>query len=324
MHQRQIDAALQADGSYDYTPCFETVKPWVSSADLAVVNLETPLGGRPYTGYPCFSAPDSYLEALVDAGFDYFLTANNHCLDKGIKGLERTVRQLEKRNLPYGGVYASESERDSIMPRVVDVKGFKIAILNYTYGTNGFKEKGCVKIDRIDRNLIRKDVEKARVKGAELIACCVHWGEEYNQLPNKSQTDLARFLRELGVEMIIGSHPHVVQPMELTRNKEGDKVLTVYSLGNFISGMRTSDTRGGAAVTVRIKRNLQNKAVVDAAFYNLVFVRPNRFQLVKLDVGRKAERVCVDKAGIFAKRTRALLDHNNVNVKERQWTTDGK
>lgn len=274
-HQRQLDAARRPDGSYCYDGYFDAVKPYIESADFAVVNLETPLGGAPYSGYPMFCAPDSYLDALTDAGFDLMLAANNHCLDRHDKGIIRTISQFEKRSIPYAGIYRNQAHRDSVVPVIEEINGFKVAFLNYTYGTNGIERKTPVKIDYIDRAIIAKDVENARNQGAEIIATCIHWGDEYHLIQNKNQENLADYLSNLGVDLIIGGHPHVIQPMEMRYNpKTGKNAFLVYSLGNFVSGMRTTDTRGGALARVLIKRDDDGNAVVDSASYRLVFVQP--------------------------------------------------
>lgn len=274
-HKQQLEAAARADGTYDYSDYFSRVAGYISDADYAVVNLETPLGGKPYSGYPMFCAPDSYLDALTDAGFDLILGANNHTLDRRDKGILRTISQFESRGIPYVGIYRDAAARDSIMPRIVDIKGFKVAFLNYTYGTNGLRRTTDVGLDYIDRNLIAADVAEAREKGAEIIATCIHWGDEYHLIPNAWQKDLASFLKKQGVDLIIGGHPHVIQPMEMFDNEAtGRRGLLVYSLGNFISGMRTPDTRGGAMVRVTLSRDADGKAIVSEAAYSLVFVEP--------------------------------------------------
>ncbi|MDE6415981.1 MAG: CapA family protein, partial [Duncaniella sp.] len=214
-HKQQLEASARRDGTHDYSGYFSAVKPYISGADYAVVNLETPLGGKPYSGYPMFCAPDEYLDALTDAGFDLILAANNHTLDRRDKGIQRTIDQFEKRNIPYVGIYRDQSARDSILPLIRDINGFRVAFLNYTYGTNGMKRTTPVGLDYIDRSLMAKDIAAARSKGAEIVAVCVHWGDEYHLLPNAAQRDLAEFLKKQGADLIIGGHPHVIQPMEI-------------------------------------------------------------------------------------------------------------
>lgn len=274
-HAGQIDAARRAGGTYDYSGYFTALQPYIAGADYAVVNLETPLGGRPYSGYPMFCAPDAYASALVDAGFDFMLLANNHMLDRRDRGLVRTLNVLDSIGVPHSGVWRNAAERAELNPVVREVNGFRIALLNYTYGTNGIEPQGDVVVDYIDRRVIAADIERARALGAEIVAVCVHWGDEYRLLPNAAQRSLADWLVGQGVDMIIGGHPHVIQPMEMRRDAAtGRPVLLVYSLGNFISNMKTADTRGGAVVRVRLMRDRNGKAHVADATYRLVFTVP--------------------------------------------------
>ncbi len=317
-HKAQIDAARQPDGSYNYDDCFSTIAPYISEADYAVVNLEAALGGKPYTGYPCFSAPDSYPDALVKAGFDLMLTANNHTLDRRDKGLVRTLDQLDSKGICHVGTYRNKSERDSVLPLIVDIKGFKVAFLNYTYGTNGIPVQGKVIVDYIDKEQIKADVAKARQKGAEIITACIHWGNEYQLLPHSSQKDLAEYLCDLGVDLIIGGHPHVIQPMEMRYSKKHDKnILVVYSLGNFISNMKTRDTRGGALVKARLTRDHSGKARVENACYRLVFTVPptgtsSNFQLVPVEQYNSGAWSTQCKA--FANSAENIFSKHNLNV----------
>jgi poly-gamma-glutamate synthesis protein (capsule biosynthesis protein) len=272
-HAPQITAAEQPDGTYDYSPCFQYLVPDIEWADLAIVNLECPLGGKPYTGYPCFSAPDSYARQLRDVGFDLFLTANNHCLDRRDKGLVRTCQTLDSLGIPHIGTYRDMAERNQLMPYIVNVKGMKIAFLDYTYGTNGIPIQGNVIVDFIDQQRIADDIAQARQEGADAICVNMHWGIEYQLKPVASQNTLADFLVSQGVDLIIGGHPHVIEPMEMRYSKEYDKnVLLVYSLGNFISNQSDIDTRGGAMVKVSLRKE-NGKAVVVEPRYKLFFVQ---------------------------------------------------
>ena len=274
-HERQLNAARRAGGVYSYDSCYTALQPYIESADYAVVNLETPLGGAPYSGYPMFCAPDSYLSALKSAGFDLILTANNHVLDPRDKGLRRPGATISREGLPWVGSYDDKEQRDSILPLIKDIGGIKVAFLNYTYGTNGIAIQGNVAVDYINRPLMAKDIEAARNRGAEIVAVCVHWGDEYQLLPNQSQRALADYLTDLGADLIIGGHPHVIQPMEIRHSDKHDKdVFLCYSLGNFISAMRTTDTRGGALARVTLTRDDTGKAIVARATYRMVFVLP--------------------------------------------------
>ncbi len=319
MHQGQIDAARRADGTYDYSTCFADVAPIISRADLAVVNLETPLGGAPYSGYPCFCAPDTYADALTAAGFDLMLTANNHTLDRRDKGLRRTIEQLDSKGIPHVGTYRSKADRDSLVPKIISVKGFKLGILNYTYGTNGIQPQGDVVVNYIDHRRIAADIDAARRKGAELIVAAIHWGVEYRLLPNDSQRSLADFLADKGVELIIGGHPHVIQPMEMRPQAGPDKrpALVVYSLGNFISNMKTRDTRGGAMVTATLRRDSVGRAYVANAAYRLVFVEPglpgkSNFSLHPAE--RYSSRQWGEACRAFERQAVDIFNRHNINV----------
>lgn len=318
-HQRQIDAARLPDGELDYSPYFTSLQPYISSADYAVVNLETPLGGAPYSGYPMFCAHDNYIAALTDAGFDLMLSANNHILDRHDRGVLRTISAFESAGVPWLGVYRNAAQRSEILPFIRDINGFKVAFLNYTYGTNGIEKRSDIEIDYINRRRMARDVAEAREKGAELIAVCIHWGDEYKLLPNSEQKSLAAYLDSLGVEMIIGGHPHVIQPMQLTESAvTGRPVLTVYSLGNFISAMRTTDTRGGAMVRVTLGRDMDGKALVKGASYRMVFVQPpvakgDNYRLFPSESESISESMR-PRRDAFVRNARAIFDRHNRNV----------
>ncbi len=313
MHQAQIDAARTTGGDYDFTGYFDAIRPYVTTADYAVVNLETPVSAmHRYSGYPCFNAPPAFVDALADAGFDLFLTANNHTLDRSDRGLRATLDCLDARGHDHIGTYRTAAGRDSVHPLVRTLGGIRVGFLNYTYGTNGITARDGAAVDYINRGLIRSDVGRLREAGAEVIAACVHWGEEYKLLPAASQRSLGAFLRDsLGVELVIGSHPHVVQPMELSADSTR---LTVYSLGNFISNMRTRDTRGGAMVRVRLERGDDGRVRIADARYRLVFTEPagagRNFRLVWPDASGDS------RAADFARAARALFDKHNVGVPE--------
>lgn len=273
-HQAQLDKAKElGEGDYDYSDCFTLISPLVKKADYAVCNLEVPLGGGPdYTGYPCFSAPDSYAQALKEAGFDMMLTANNHCLDRKGKAAKRTLNALDSLKIDHIGTYRSTQERDSLVPFMKNINGYNIAFLNYTYGTNGIIPDEGIEVALIDKEKIKKEIDLAKIKGAEIIIVAIHWGIEYVLIENNIQRNLADYIVDCGADMIIGGHPHVVQPMKVVRNeKENKDVLIVYSLGNFISNMKTADTRGGALVMASLTRDNSGKARLKNVGYELLF-----------------------------------------------------
>lgn len=315
-HIAQIERAARKDGTHDYSGYFDNIAGYVGGADYAVVNLETPLGGKPYSGYPCFCAPDSYAAELKKAGFDMCLTANNHTLDRRHKGLARTLDVLDSLGIDHAGTYRNRAERDSLVPLVKTIKGFRIGFLNYTYGTNGIPVTGNVVVNFIDKEQIRRDVEAARKSGAELVAVAVHWGVEYVMLPNRDQKMLADYLASLGVDMIIGGHPHVIQPMEMRHDKAtGKNQFLVYSLGNFISNMKKTDTRGGAMAKVTVARDSDGTAYVKKASYSLVFTEPasakSNFRIV---VPENYSGMWKSRCNAFEKSAMAIFDKHNIDV----------
>lgn len=318
-HTKQFETASRGNGVYDYSECFKPVESDIRAADYAVVNLECTLGGEPYKGYPCFSAPDQYAKQLWDSGFDLFLTANNHCLDRRDKGVVRTINKLDEMGVPHIGTYINAAERKKQLPCIKDINGIKVGFLDYTYGTNGIKIERDVVVDYIDRKLIKADIAAARAAGAQALCVNMHWGVEYTLKPVDEQKQLAQFLVDEGVDLIIGGHPHVVEPFEMRHSDKWNKdVLVVYSLGNFLSNMEKVDCRGGAMVKVTLR--LENgKPVVYNPRYKLFFCqkpsgRGDNYVAIPED---KPELVRDDQKSIFnefMKRTHELVMSNNINV----------
>lgn len=274
-HQAQLDAARMPDRSYDYTDCFRWVSPEFAKADLVIGNLEVPLGGKPYTGYPAFSAPDSYLKSLRQAGVDVLLTANNHCLDRGKMGLERTICLLDSFRVPHVGTYRTRQERLDFYPLLVERKGFRVVFLNYTYGTNGLRPVTPNVVNYIDRDQMRRDILKARLMKPDVLIACMHWGVEYQSLPRSEERALADWLLKMGVDHVIGAHPHVIQPVEVREDSlSPTRHLVAYSLGNFVSNMSAPQTDGGMAVKLLLRRVEGKTRLVDCAYALVWTSRP--------------------------------------------------
>lgn len=271
-HDAQIEAALNPKtGRYEYENGFQFIKPVIASYAIRVANLEVTLAGKPYKGYPQFSAPDELAETLVRSGFNVILTANNHSCDRGDKGVIRTLDVLDELGVKHTGTFRSPEERTRTYPLMIEENGYKIAMLNYTYGTNGLTVQAPLIVNYIDSAVIRKDVERARELKADYIVCNLHWGVEYKSLPNSYQKKWEAFCYDLGVDMVIGGHPHSVMPVE-EKTIEGKEKLTVWSLGNFVSNMRTRITRGGLMVGTRIERNSANEIEISETHAHLIYV----------------------------------------------------
>ncbi len=239
---------------YDFGPILQHVAPYLRAADYAVANLETPLAGpgSGYTGFPLFNAPLELALALRQAGIDLCTTANNHCLDRGWSGLVATLDRLDQLGLAHVGTNRSLAERQT--PLVVDLKGVRVAFLAYTESLNGHSpphEQRAYAVNRLDVDQVTADAALARLWGAEIVVALVHWGDEYERRPHPRQTAITRALLESeavlsrSVDVIIGHHPHVVQPIARARAAVGcNSKYVAYSLGNFLSNQpwRYSDS----------------------------------------------------------------------------------
>ena len=321
-HDAQIKAA-QTDNGYDYTDCFKHVKEEISRADIAVANWEVTLGGKPYRGYPAFSAPDEFLYAVKDAGFDVLLTANNHCLDRGSRGLERTSRMIDSLGIAFAGTYINEGERRERYPLLIEKNGFRIVFLNYTYGTNGLQPLPPRIVNYIDKEKIKEDIAVARQMRPDAIIACMHWGIEYRLLPRKAEKELADWLLAQGVDHIIGSHPHVLQPMEVKRDVHTPaKHLVVYSLGNFISNMSKENTDGGVMVRMELVKSF-GLVQMKSCDYSLVWTsRPflsgkQNYEIYPAGyINKLSDNKELIPMSRFLKNSRELFNKYNVGIKE--------
>jgi poly-gamma-glutamate synthesis protein (capsule biosynthesis protein) len=268
-HVTQINAAgREAPGKgYDYKPVYKHLKPYFQKADIAAINLEHTLAGPPYVGYPQFSSPDASSWAAQDAGFNLIATVNNHSLDRGKQGLERTLSVLDSLGLKYLGTYRDTSERDSKYPLFIEKNGINIAFLAYTYGTNMLVEEAPNYVNRIDTAQIAADIKRARQTFPDFVIAIMHWGLEYENKENAEQRELARFLAAKGVNLIIGSHPHVVQPFDkIPVPERRDTVPVIYSLGNFFSNQRDRYRDGGIVFEAVLEKSGNKTSVVSESY----------------------------------------------------------
>ncbi len=327
-HGPQIRSAWDSTSNqYQYDSCFAHVSSYFKSVDFAIANLEVTLAGKPYTGYPQFSAPDQIANALQNAGIDLLVTANNHSCDRGLKGIRRTVHVLDSLHFLHTGSYYDSAHRDSVFPIVLNANGLRIAILNYTYGTNGIAIPHPSVVDIIDTMAIVDDFYKAKSKGAEEVIVFFHWGLEYERTANMTQKKLAAFCHKLGIRVVIGSHPHVIQPMEADLDSLGNiQRVRVYSLGNFISNQRKQFTDGGAMFVFKLCKG-QNEIFIRDPAYVLTWVhlttKKNRnvYQVLPIkdfenkdSIFSAEEKLQFDR---FVNDSRDLLETNNKNIPEK-------
>lgn len=254
MHQRQLELGQMENGEYDFAPQYALVKTALSDADYTIANLETTVGlygNQPYSGYPRFNAPESLLAAIKDAGVDFLTLANNHILDRYFDGMVTTVNNVENYGFDFTGAYRTPEEAGQ--PVVIEVNGIKLGMLAYTAHTNGMEAFSDAEATEYGVSYLygadfEADVQKLRDAGADVIIAMPHWGTEYKRQPDADVRRTAEKLAAAGVDVILGSHPHMVQPIEwLTVETETGEhtALVAWSLGNFIDNMKIQYTDSG-------------------------------------------------------------------------------
>ena len=247
MHERVVESGLQEDGSYNFDHLFTHVQEKIESADLALVNQETILGGTELglSGYPCFNSPYELGVAEVEAGFDVILHGTNHALDKGKKGTANCMNFWEETypEIAYLGINESQDAQDDYI-YIYEKDGIKIAILNYTYGTNGIATPKDMPylVNYMEEEKVISDIQKAE-ELADFTVVCPHWGNEYYLDISSNQKYWTNIFLEQGVDLVLGTHPHVIEPVEWVFDDAGHEMLVYYSLGNFVNG--TSGTGAG-------------------------------------------------------------------------------
>lgn len=294
IHDLVYEDAKTADG-YNFNPMFEPVKELLQAPDILTANQESLVGGTELgiTSYPSFNSPFELSEAVMNAGVDVVSTANNHSLDKGYRGVEKQIAYFERIGLPYVGTAVSQEGRDKIT--VLEKNGIRLAFLSYTYGTNGIPipQGKEFSVNLIDKELMKKDIAKAR-RESDVVIASMHWGNEYQRFPTEEQKDLAKWLSNEGVDIIFGSHPHVLQPMEWIERQDGKKTFVVYSLGNFISAQLRDYKDIGGLVTLEITKTVSDKGssieLANPSFHPTFVYRKN---------GRDFRVVPMEKTGAY-------------------------
>lgn len=320
MHEPVISSGRQSDGSYDFTYLFRYLTEYVSAYDYAAVNLETTLGGSsyPYQGNPEFNCPDAIADALVEAGYDQVLTANNHASDTYASGILRTLEQLRSRGLDTLGTMLSNEEKKY---DIVEVNGIRLGMLCYTYATNELSEgqpslnhRAFVKTtgivnyfleSKLDRffSEVQTHIADMKADGAEAIVFYIHWGQEYITQANALQEGIAQRLCDLGVDVIIGGHPHVVQPVEFIESTVDPEHSTVciYSLGNVVSNQmkevdpafKSGHSEDGALFSVTFEKYSDGSVKIGSVDVLPTWVNRNtntgsrRYDIIPLDISRE-------------------------------------
>ena len=264
-HSTQFNYARVDADSFDFTGVFSEVKKYLTEPDLTVGNLETVIAGNKtnYSGYPYFNAPDDFIFALKNAGFNLLITANNHALDQGWDGVKRTIEVLNENKIHCTGTFISQEDRDSI--RIFQINSIKIAILPYSENTNGIpipKGKDFI-INLIDEDAIKQDILKARSRNVDIVLVHLHYGPEYNREPSDYQKEIVQKVIDMGADIIIGGHPHVIEPIVFFKSNHSkvDSGFVAYSMGNFISNQRWRYSDAGLLLNIKISKNIFSDSV---------------------------------------------------------------
>lgn len=250
MHSRQME--------FDFRSYFNKIGYLFREADIAVANMEFTLAGEPYTGYPQFSAPDTYATYIAESGINLFLCANNHILDKGCEGAERTLQRYrelsESHDIRFTGAAGSDQELQETTPIIIEKDGIKIAFINFTYGTNLGRDALWPRINYQNQKEFLKSALCKAERSADFTVVLPHWGEEYRLTHSEDQENIARWLIENGADLIIGTHPHVVQDIAYI-----DGIAVAYSLGNCVSNMSAPNTQIGLTITATLVTEINGR-----------------------------------------------------------------
>ena len=325
-HGPQIKSAWQENKKqYEYSEVFNPLEDIISSVDFAIGNLEVTLAGKPFKGYPQFSSPDELAVACKNSGMDVLVTANNHSCDRKNKGIVRTLDVLDSLKILHTGTFKDVNKREKNNLLVLSKEGIKVGLLNYTYGTNGLPFSDPVYVNLVDSVLIKKDVINAKNKDLDKLIVFVHWGYEYKDFPNSYQKKYNRFFQGLGVDVVIGSHPHVIQPMVYSK-ENNHEFLTVFSLGNFVSNQRAERKDGGAMFRLSFEKTDNNiqisrKEYIPVWVHKYMEKEKYHFQILPCARPIYNEKYFSNKEDFqkmktFLDNTRAHLNTNNLAIKE--------
>ena len=261
-HQQQLDAAKYKGNdktkinTWDFSPQFRRIRPMIENAFL-IGNLETVFAGAGkkmnYTGYPTFNTPDSLADTLLDLKFDLLTLANNHIFDKGASGARRTTEVLDSRDITWIGLGLDRGISDDVI--VLEHEGFKIAFINYTYGSNIYPKSSDVRLNIISEDAIQKSIELAKTFKPDIITACFHWGYEYHHSPSVHQKKAAEVAFNAGADLIVGTHPHVLQPIEISFSNDDRVRAVAWSLGNFVSFQRTLPRERTCILSVEFEKD---------------------------------------------------------------------
>lgn len=317
-HMPQVRAARRQDGTFDYSETFRYVKPFFEEADFAMLNFETTLTPTSrYTGYPMFRSPAQLADAIRDIGIDAVVMANNHICDNGRTGIEYMTARFDSLGIVHTGAFIDSTRYRMNHPLRFEVKGIRFALLNYTYDTNGVPiPKGTI-VNLIDTTVIQNDLKRIDRSETDCIIVFFHWGDEYVRKPNDTQRKLAELCHRYGTEIVMGSHPHVIQPFETRYDTDSIvRSVTVYSLGNFVSNQRDRYKNGGLIVTLDVEK--KNEQIEICPYYTPVWVSMPNYRILPPSVADTLPLPSGQRESYrqFIRDTRTLLNDDRI-FKER-------
>ena len=311
----QVNAARNSKtGGYDYTESFQYVKPLFKQADLAIINLETTISTNgKFTGYPMFRSPRELAETIKDMGIDVAVMANNHVFDGGKQGVSTTISLLDSAGIRHTGVFTDSHNFQENHPLYLQANGLRFALLNYTYGTNGLPLPDGLYLNRIDSSTIIRDIQQIDRTTTDGIIVYFHWGQEYARQPDAQQKALASLCHHHGVEIVIGSHPHVIQPISFQEEDDGNiREITVYSLGNLVSNQRERYQDGGIIVAIDVTKE-RDEPLSLKIYYTPVWVQRPKYRILPPSAADTIPMTSLDRKAYtqFINDTHQLLRPGN-------------
>ncbi len=329
-HGPQIKAAYNPETkTYRYDSNFQYVQPVFANADFVIGNLEVTLGTKPYSGYPQFSSPITLAKAAKENGINVLCTANNHSCDRRKKGILKTIAVLDSLGIMHTGTFVNRKTKENLTPLILEKDSLRIALLNYTYGTNGIPVPAGTVVNLLDKKTVLKDLSRTKSMAVDAIIAFVHWGQQYKELPVDFQKKWFQFFQEQGVSIVIGSHPHVVEPMVWNQQKGA---LVVYSLGNFISNQRTFPRDGALIFELELAKTPQKTRITRARYITTwVYKKQDPgmadFQVLPVDMfqyypGFFSRETDYKKMMRYYRHQQQLLLKHNIQVYEYKFFTE--
>lgn len=315
IHETVYNDALQDDGTYDFSKMYTNFKKDAKESDIAFINQETVLGGESLglSGYPTFNSPTEIAKNLEKAGFNLANLATNHCLDRGEQGIANELEAFSNTNIVTDGVYTSQEAFNAIP--TFKKKGITFSFLAYTYGTNGIAPDYDYNVSYLDDDQIKSDVQKAK-EISDVVIVSAHWGDENTFEPNDLQKHYAQLFADCGVDVVIGTHPHTIQPVKWIKGNSGNKMLCVYSLGNFIGGMLTTDNAIGGEIKFDfVKKN--DKITIENVKWipTVIHFEGNQDNIIEVRYNYKAYKLSQYSDKLAKKHVLNGYDGNVVNIK---------